>query len=61
MKISHKPSMRASSLNSDWLLSGRDKIICCERFAESLGSLAADEHSAWLTIDHNAHLPSTSR
>src|ERR1700733_5115383 len=61
MKISHKPNMRASSLNSPWLLSGSDSIICCARFAESLGSFAAEEHSAWLTIDHNAHLPSTSR
>src|ERR1700722_5397363 len=61
MKISHKPNMRASSLNSPWLLSGSDSIICCARFAESLGSFAAEEHSAWPTIDHNAPLPSTSR
>ncbi len=61
MKISHKPSMRASSLNSAWRLSGRDNNICCARFAESLGSFAVEEHSAWLTIDHTAHLPPTSR
>ena len=61
MKISHKPNMRASSLNSAWRLSGRDNNICFARFAESLGSLAIEEHSAWLKIDHTAHLPPTSK
>ena len=60
MKISHKLSMRASSLNSDWRLSGRGNNICFARFAESLGSFAIEEHSAWLKIDHTAHLLPTS-
>jgi hypothetical protein len=38
----------------------RTSNICCARFAESLGSLAIEEHSAWLKIDHTAHLPPTS-
>jgi hypothetical protein len=46
IKISHKFSIRASSLNSDWLLGGSSANICCARFAESLGSFAIEEHSA---------------
>ena len=60
MNISHKLSMRASSLNSDWRLSGNGNSICFARFAESRGSFAIEEHSAWLKIDHTAHLPATS-
>ena len=47
MKISHKLNMRASSLNSAWRLRGKGNNICCARFAESLGSFATEEHSAW--------------
>jgi hypothetical protein len=61
MKISRKPSMRASSLNSAWRLSGKGNNICCARFADNLGSFAIEAHSVWLKIDHTAHLLPESR